>query len=462
MRRALVFFIGILSTAAAGAAVTITSITGSIVAGGTVTISGSGFGSKSPAAPMIWAPFDNNSNPSSLGRITSWSEVTGMTWTGTEGFSGGGMKSSDSTGDWTMRVDRSNWTDEGQKGYWSAKKKMNFIISSANPGDPPPVDTRSNWKIWRMWPTPSNGNYPNVYAASSNGRIYVENIGTESGFWSSAIRWTTTNWVREEQIFQASSAAGVKDGTWTYRLDGQQMASGTLITRSAAAPAYMTENYVVHFVQANKSSWTNPPWSDSNAAWVDEVYVDDSWSRCMLADASTYAAVRRFNMMIPTAWASGSISAVVGSTSDVTPGATAYMYCFDSNNNVNGNGFAVTVGGSSSGPTIKITSISPSTGSYLGGDVILMTGTAFQPGLTVLVGTSTATGVTWLASTAVQFTTPAGPASTTVDITATNPDSTFDVLAATFTYSAAPAPPYYRDPDLRLIGKIRLGAIKNH
>lgn len=462
MRR-LIFIVALLLPAAAGA-VTVSSVSGTLAIGQNLTFGGTGFGTKSPAAPYLVATFDTDQNPSSLGQITSWSEVTGMTWTSNGGFSGvpggysgGAMVSADSTGSWLMRVDKTNWTQEGQKIFMFELLKMNFIVSTTA------QDSKSNWKGWRMWPPVGVGNYPNVYYSVQNGRIYVENIGVESGYWSSGVRLTGTDWVGEERIFQASSAIGVKDGSFTYRIDGQTMASGTLLTRSSAAPTYMTRNYVVHGQQANKSSWTNPPWSNSNAMWVDEVYVDTTWSRCILADAPTIGAVRRFNMVVPTAWADTSITARVVSLSRLTPGTSAYGYCWDSSNNVNGTGALVSVGGTIIPPNPPhITSINFSTGPSTGGWRVRLTGTDITPVLTLTIGGNAATAVTWLAATAVDFTMPAGIPGTSQDLRVVNSDGQFDLSPSAVQYDPLPVITPVRDPDPRTSGKLHVGRIKNH
>lgn len=464
MRRFL-FIAALLLPAASAGAVTVSSVSGTLAVGQNIVFSGSGFGTKSPAAPYLVATFDTGSNPLSLGVVTSWNEITGMAWTSNGGFSGapggysgGAMVSNDSTGSWLMRVDKTNWSQEGQKIFMFEILKMNFTVSTDS------VDPNANWKGWRMWPPNGASNYPNIYYSVQNGRIFVEQIGVESGFWSSGVRLTTTDWVEEERIFQASSAINVKDGLFTYRIDNQTKSTGSVLTRSSAQPAYMTRNYVVHGQQANKNKWTNPPWSNSNAMWSDEVYVDTTWSRCIIGDAATFAAVRRYNMAVPISWSDTSVTARVVSLSRLTPGTSAYGYCWDSNNNVNANGALVSVGGTVIPPNPPhISNINFTTGTAAGGWRVRMTGTDFTPVITITVGGNTASATSWLASTTVDFTMPAGTAGTTQDLVVFNSDGQFDILSSTVAYDAAPPPTGpTRDPDFRLSGRLRIGRIKNH
>lgn len=330
----------------AHAAPAISSVSGTFGKGQTIRISGSGFGSKSPAAPYIWADFENGSNPSSLGQKTNWDGVQSLSWS-TEGYAGShGMKASDGNGDWALRSDYSSWTSENQHVYIFKKQKANFLVTS---------DTQ-NWKIWRMWPPNSQGNYPDLYIAAHNGRAYVEDIGTESGYWGN-FRTTSTNWTTEEIIFRASSAINLKDGLLTYRLDGQQLSSGSVLTRSSAAPAYMSQNYVVHQVLANAGMWS-PAWSSNNRVWVDDVYVDTTWSRVMLGDAATFSSCRTLDIQIPQAWSDTGVT-LVGNTDSFASGARAYVYVFDKDNNVNAAGYPVTIG---QGSTVSNTAPSVNAG----------------------------------------------------------------------------------------------------
>jgi hypothetical protein len=154
----------------------------------------------------------------------------------------------------------------------------------------------------------------------------------------------------QELIVQASSGVGLKDGTLVMRYDNEVAASGTIMTRPTAASGLMSLNYVVHGVIANPSLW-NPGWSDQNRMWVDNVYVDTTWSRVVLGDASTYAACRTIALQPPAAWSDTGVT-VTAQTAGFAPGSRAYLYVFNAAGEVNANGFAVTVGASM--PALRI------------------------------------------------------------------------------------------------------------
>src|SRR5258708_7437083 len=210
--------IEIMGTAAVWSEPRIEGVRGEFSARSKVIISGANFGEKSPGKPYIWADFENGIQPTQSGRKTSWDEIQHME-PAPHGWHGKGARARDDSGDWTFRVDYNSWTKDGQKSYNFKHQRMNFLIS----------DQSQNWKIWRMLPA-GDGHYPNIYASSSNGRVYCEELESESGFWGS-FNPNTTEWYTEELLVKASFL-NMKDGSLTIKINGQEPASGSTMTRS--------------------------------------------------------------------------------------------------------------------------------------------------------------------------------------------------------------------------------------
>ena len=421
--------LALLIPSSALAAPTISSVTGTITHGQSVVVSGTGYETKSPAAPLRWATFDTTSNGNSTGQGTTWNQIQNMAWDSDEGYNGAGMKGTAGNGVWTMRIDSTSpsWNAANQKFYICRREKKNFFPS----GD------GNNFKSWRVWPAGGTG-YSNGTIGEHNGRIYVEGIGTESGYWANA-KTNTSNWVHKELFVKASSANGVKDGTLRERFDGVDKHSGTIISKSDVAPASWVSHYVVHGVAANKSSWNPTAWSSSNNFWADDLYVDTTWQRVMIGDASTFSACRKFGFIVPSAWSATSITGTLQFHSQDFPAqTTAYAYVFDTTNTPNTTGKSIVIGGSVAGdPAPTITSINISTGSYLGGTVSTATCTGLTATPTVLVGTQAATSVVMNSATSIRFVLPEHLAGDTgLDLRITNPDGQFAVLVATISYDS--------------------------
>lgn len=81
----------------------------------------------------------------------------------------------------------------------------------------------------------------------------------------------------------------------------------------------------------------------------------------------------------------------------------------------------------------------PWAGAPAGGQTVTLTGTDFQPGLTVTVGGAAAVSLKVVSATKVTFTVPPGSAGA-ADVTVTNPDGAAGTLAGAYTYTTATAP----------------------
>jgi len=80
--------------------------------------------------------------------------------------------------------------------------------------------------------------------------------------------------------------------------------------------------------------------------YFDDIYIDTTWSRVVLANNQDYDSATIVEPQIPSAWSGNSISATInlGAITD----STAYLFVFDADNNHNG-GYEIQVGGSGSG-----------------------------------------------------------------------------------------------------------------
>jgi hypothetical protein len=436
--------------AALWAAPTISNVTGTFEDAGSVTITGTGYGTKSPAAPLRWAPFNTNSQASSLGVATTWNQIQNLVWDADEGYgSTPGLKGTAISGDGalgTLRVDSSSpyWNAANQKFYRFYREKKNFIAYDHDniTGDD------HNFKTWRIWPSGSSG-YPNATVGDYAGRIFVEQTGCagDSGGWTGKPISNSTSWVAKEMFFEASSASCVKDGSLRERHNGVDKYTKAITTQKDSPTVNWQSHFVVHAVAANVGSkWTDPAWTSALNMWVDDVYVDTTWQRVMIGDKPNFADCRKLGFVIPSAWSATSITGTLQfPAGDFPDGATAYVFAFDTSNDTN-TGYAIEISGEAQGnPAPELTSVNPSTASYLGGTVSTATGTGFLSGLTVLVGTQAATGVTLVNSTTVRFTIPSGqPGLTGLDLKITNSDEQFSVLGSTMSYDepVANLPPF--------------------
>jgi hypothetical protein len=82
----------------------------------------------------------------------------------------------------------------------------------------------------------------------------------------------------------------------------------------------------------------------TNWRYFDDVYIDTTLSRVVLADAPTLSQATIVENQIPSAWSSGSITARVN-LGKFTQGQAAYLFVVDAGGNVSPTGLKVTAGG---------------------------------------------------------------------------------------------------------------------
>ena len=77
--------------------------------------------------------------------------------------------------------------------------------------------------------------------------------------------------------------------------------------------------------------------------YFDDIYIDTTWSRVVLADNADYDLATIVEPQIPSAWSSSSITATMN-LGQLPDSGTAYMFVFDVNDVHNAIGYPVTVG----------------------------------------------------------------------------------------------------------------------
>jgi len=87
----------------------------------------------------------------------------------------------------------------------------------------------------------------------------------------------------------------------------------------------------------------------NNWRYYADIYYDHSWARVILANNANYSAATVVEPQVPNTWSSSSVTAKVnlGKLPDT---GTAYLFVFDAQNNRNSTGYPVTLGGATPPP----------------------------------------------------------------------------------------------------------------
>jgi hypothetical protein len=357
----LIMLIIIFGSFSAWAAPSVTGISGTVSNGQSVTISGSSFGSKSPAAPYLWDTVDNISAYSGVSTGTAVPVGSGYPWSANNSTSYPVMINKTSQ----LRGVRTANYQAGSGGSNPNCSGMTLGYPTAtNPGgnylyvtwwlyrgySDSDVASTSNKHLRAIDATSWPGNYEmslttNVgcYLYDADTSTYLS--GTTNGGSGNIHSWpgwpVPSTWGREELLVNSSSPAFTVGTPGTY-LPGT--GDGNYDTLSSSGGMTSPLIYV------DGIGWDIDT-SINGATYFGEIYIDNTWARVEACDASTWTARSHCEIQIPSAWSASSITATVNQGSFAT-GTTVYLYVLDSTNTPNASGLAITIGGGSSGPGI--------------------------------------------------------------------------------------------------------------
>lgn len=340
MIRSMLLCLLVFAPAVAQAAPSISSTSGTISHGGSITITGTAFGSKGGTnanKPLIWADFESSINPTSLGHLT--------TWDGNDNLSrnvGGtqyGLSAANAIGTRATGVNAFGFVVNHTmtKLYLTGKRRYTSVSSS-------------NMKIFRLW----NDAPSSILATNlTGGTIYDESCDQANRFQGTDP--TANIWQMEEFVWSKSTANSggspqTGNGWWQYFVNGSkyQEHAGTLCSNLSA-------NYGQGLgLQVIDTFDTNGELPNGTNIYFDDLYVDNTWARVIIGNASTLAASTTREVQIPSAWADTSITVTVNRGNFASNGS-AYLYVVDANNTVNATGYSITfgAGGGGGGSTPK-------------------------------------------------------------------------------------------------------------
>jgi hypothetical protein len=345
MKKLIIIFLLLAAPATGNAAPDNISVSGDVSQGASITIEGTGFGSKPTPAPVLWDTVDNQSSYS--------------------GVSGGGEVPVGGANPW------------GLNGYsWGVAQGGGPMLINRTSGDQ--RNTNSDASYYRL---NTNLSVLRNRGAASTGKIYLS-------YWSkySASPSTDSTSLKLTRIGDSSSSGFAKTFTWaksqTYTANGSTYCNTTYNPAHnnswTGTPGAWNFNELVfdnstrtYAVYINGSLYSSSEWSSScgltfdtvqHFGWegntstskkadvyFDDIYFDNSFSKVMLCEGDVWANRGQCELQPPTSWAATSISATVN-TGDFAAESTAYLYVVDADGTANSLGRAVEIGATGSTP----------------------------------------------------------------------------------------------------------------
>lgn len=346
-RAAIVLGLTLAVVSAAQAQPAISAVSGNLSNGQNLTVTGSGFGTKAQAAPLVWEDFsDGVANNLTVNGTINTTNTTDLRHpfsprNGRANFKAAGPGHYYSYNNGTA----AKWFTQ----YW-IKLAANWHFGTTAYGDGD--DGLANIKFWRLFPTGSR-NFTNVdtvlhgfdggawkYAIEHQGFNDEHYIPGTSDFRDT---FTTGTWHSVQVEYGENSAVGATNGVFRVWVNGRPILNLTNVLTNDSSDGSWVEKrpYVIGFYDS---------WSPSDAAvanmyaYYSDIYVDNAWSRVELGNASSYGTCTRRETQRPTAWSNGSITFTV-TQGGFLNGQVAYLYVVDASGRVNAAGLPVSIGG---------------------------------------------------------------------------------------------------------------------
>ena len=365
----------------------ITNVFGNLVYGGSLTIMGTGFGIKSPAAPLVWndgmsnptlstyydgylptnaqqgsyynmayrsVPFRGLNGPNSRisyilgGAHATNSQADSYSVGGNVGL-GKNIASHSYFINYYYRVDP--FFDEENHPTYSDNMKEIVLSNTQGSFYPdgwgafgyadwcnshvPDVNQRGAIKLGRMTIDPAHQSVP--YGCSGNNLVYHNN--PING-------WIKMQWegvYNHQYDAPQYSLTTYPDGQKTFR---SHYGDGLTVTETFRGPwaGYPKENDLKFIGIGGFARVPRMNNGLNSFRYFAAVYMDNTRARVMLGDKQDYSACTIMEPQIPSVWSDNSITVSVN-LGGLPASGTAYLYVFDANNNGNVIGYPIALGG---------------------------------------------------------------------------------------------------------------------
>jgi hypothetical protein len=318
----------------------VTSHSGGFTQGGSVTVSGTGFG-QGDITPLVWDDFEG-------------------------GASGAVLNSTPKIGTWLLNqapnpIYSTIHARSGIKSSYGATTNPELFTQFYAPASRVMPDSYyyiSYWfkygypsggtgqsKLVQLWGTYQVGDYnPGFMAGGASGNWWAAAISLEKfgpGYLQQDISTPAQNTWHHCELILKQSDANTTNGQVTMKLNGvTQYNRVNVKTRELSGQSWQTMRFFYGF--------TNMP-SGTKYVALDDVYMNNSWARVEIGNNATYANCTQRELQIPTAWSDTSFTISVNRGS-LGSSQTNYLFVVDANGNVNAQGYPVQLGSGAGAP----------------------------------------------------------------------------------------------------------------
>lgn len=338
----------------------ITGASGELVHNGEITITGSGFGSKSPVKPYYWIAYGDGDIRGDLTYSRAqWNDDT------RGNLSDNKPKAAAST--------HTLWANMGTN-EGGTRLGPNDITFPASGVTAATLDSRFRkmtvfYRVRYNWEVPGNVglaeyNLKNVRLASRqmrqwdpsragkdgqygiNTSMFYARFNDTSSSSSLIFDQAKDKWITRTLVFEDNSDLNVADGTMDWLEDGVMRTPNPGSNKAIRVSFDPDDNEdgpqaidKLHFEE-----WASSGRGQRSGyeAYIDELYIDDSWARVLITDSPVWneRTLQVEAIQIPVQWSDKSITIKVR-RGDLPSIASMYLYVFDTNGSYNVNGFQI-------------------------------------------------------------------------------------------------------------------------
>lgn len=325
------------------AAPTISSVAGVTAHNNSITINGSGYGQKNPAAPYFFDDFESGSNGASI--IGKKGKIGSPTWEEYEGYGQPTYLSNQKYGTGSLSTGVSVRGDSFKSAgiarlnssivYFSMRYRWNANGTNWESAVYKPIRLTAQGGFYQPDPKFITQYQPKAswpYEAMTTGA----GDGPQTNLPSASLSQNV--WHRAEVYISLSTPAGTANGTtksWhDFSLQYNQV---NFVNRASSASSKIMDSFLLPFEVANNPSQT---WN----MWADDVYFDITQARVEIGDKQIFNQCTNREIQIPSAWSDSSIT-ITTNQGNFKNGDSAYIFIVDSNGNMNSMGYPIVIGG---------------------------------------------------------------------------------------------------------------------
>lgn len=183
-----------------------------------------------------------------------------------------------------------------------------------------------NFKPWRLYG--NNDTLQLLYGWDCHGPLIQRDMqGQSLADWGGP-RYEKGKWMHVQLVYQASSP-GSLDGTIRHAINSEKAGLDSNAVMTRRQNDSFNQIRIGHYW--DRAAVDDCPSNGGAIIYTEDMYIDTSWARVELGNASTYTASTHREIQVPTSWADGSVS-VTFHPGTFTAGTTVYLYVTDANN----------------------------------------------------------------------------------------------------------------------------------